>query len=240
MTLIAALPLAFAAGLLTILSPCILPLAPIVVATARADDPRGPFALAAGLAATFAIAGGALAASGIEVGAVAGLRAASAAMMMAMGLVLALPKAADRFESLLGGLGGASQRLGARLPSGGLVGQAAAGGVLALAWAPCAGPTLGAAFGLAAGGGSLAAGVATMFVYALGAAAALLAVGFGFGRLAARLKSRTIAAANWGKFALGLSLIAFGALVLTGLDHVVETAIVAAMPDWLASAAAAL
>lgn len=240
MNLIAALPLAFAAGLLTILSPCILPLAPIVVATARADDPRGPFALATGLSVAFAVAGGALAVSGIEIGAVAGLRAASAAVMMAMGLVLVLPKAADKAESVLRSLGLASQRLGARLPNSGLVGQAAMGGVLALAWAPCAGPTLGAAFALAVGSGSPVAAVATMFVYALGAAAALLAVGFGFRRVAGPIRSRTILAANLGKLALGLSLIVFGALVFTGLDHVVEAAMVAAMPDWLVSAAAAL
>ncbi|MGO9420611.1 cytochrome c biogenesis CcdA family protein [Roseiarcus sp.] len=240
MSLIAALPLAFAAGLLAILSPCILPLAPIVVAAARADDPRGPFALAAGLAASFAIVGGALAALGVEIGAITGLRAASAAVMIAMGLVLIVPKAADRIEMALAGLGAASQSLSDRMPNGGLIGQAAAGGVLALAWAPCAGPTLGAAFALAAGRGSLAAGMLTMFVYALGAAAALLGVGFGFGRLAARMKAKTVAAASRGRFAFGLSLVAFGALILTGLDHAIETAMIAAMPDWLANAAAAL
>ena len=150
MSLILALPLAFAAGLLTILSPCILPLAPIVVAAARADDPRGPFALALGLALTFAVVGGALSAFGIEVGAVAGVRVASAAIMIAVGLVLLLPSAADRLETGLGGLGAVSQRVSERLPRSGLLGHAAAGAVLALAWAPCAGPTLGAAFALAA------------------------------------------------------------------------------------------
>lgn len=241
MSLIATLPLAFAAGLLTILSPCVLPLAPIVVATARADYQLGPFALAAGLAATFAIAGGALAALGVEIGAVDGLRAASAAMMAAIGLVLIAPKAAERVERSLTGLSALSQRLGDRLPkAGGLIGQALTGGLLALAWAPCAGPTLGAASTLAAGRGSLASGMLTMFVFALGAAAALLAVGFGFGRLAARMKSRTVAAANSGRRALGLSLVVFGALVLTGLDHTVEAAMIAAMPNWLVSAAAAL
>jgi cytochrome c-type biogenesis protein len=239
-SLIAALPLAFAAGLLTILSPCILPLAPIVVAAAGANDPRGSLALAAGLAATFAIAGSALAAFGIEIGALAGIRAASAAVMMVAGLVLIAPKAADRVEILLSGLGEASQRLGAWLPSGGLVGQAATGGLLALAWAPCAGPTLGAAFALAAGRGSVPGAMLTMLVYALGAAAALLGLGFGFGRLAARMKPNTIAAANRGRFALGLSLVVFGALVITGLDHAVEATMVAAMPGWLANAAAAL
>ena len=240
MSLIAALPLAFAAGLLTILSPCILPLAPIAVAVAGAQDPRGPFALAAGLALTFALAGGVLAALGMEIGALTGLRIASGAIMMAMGLVLVLPNASHRLEASLVGLGAASQRLGDRLPDRGLAGHAAAGGVLALAWAPCAGPTLGAAFALAAGGRSLAAGMLTMLVFALGAAASLLAVGFGFARLAARTKAQTVAAGRGGRFALGISLAAIGALVFTGLDHAIEAAIVAAMPNWLASAAASL
>jgi cytochrome c-type biogenesis protein len=67
--LVLALPLAFAAGVLTILSPCVLPLVPILAAVGRANDPRGPLALAAGLALTFGVAGGALAAFGVEFGA---------------------------------------------------------------------------------------------------------------------------------------------------------------------------
>ena len=79
------------------------------------------------------------------------------------------------------------------LPAAGLLGSFAAGIVLAFAWAPCVGPTLGAAFALAASGGSLAAAMATMFVFALGAALALLAAGFGLGKLAGR---RTVAPAG--------------------------------------------
>ena len=240
MSLFATLPLAFAAGFLTILSPCVLPLAPIVIASARASDSRGPFALAAGLAATFAIVGGVLAAFGIEAGAVTGIRSASAMIMVAIGLVLIIPGATDRFERRLSGLGALSQALGARLPAGGLIGQAAAGAVLALAWAPCAGPTLGAAFALAAGRASLPAGMLIMLVYALGTAAALLAVGFGLKRVATGTKAAAASAGFAGRLALGLSLALFGALVLTGLDHVVEAAMIAEMPDWLASAAASL
>ena len=68
MNLILTLPLALAAGMLTIFSPCVLPLAPIVVASARARDPRGPIALGFGLAATFGIVGGVLASFGVEFG----------------------------------------------------------------------------------------------------------------------------------------------------------------------------
>ena len=157
--------------------------------------------------------------------------------MIAMGVVLIVPQTADAIEGGLNGLVGLSLALGRRLPTGGLIGQAAAGALLALAWAPCAGPTLGAAFALAASRASLAEAIATMFVYALGAAAALLAVGFVLGRISAKTKA---AAAGVGRRSFGWSLAVFGALVLTGLDHVVEASIVAAMPNWLANAAAAL
>ncbi len=241
MNLLAALPLAFAAGLLTILSPCVLPLAPIVVAAASARDPRYPFALAAGLAATFAVVGGALAAFGVEIGAVSGLRAVSGGLMVAIGVLLITPGALEAIERRLSGLGTLSQWLSERLPNGGLIGEALAGGLLALAWAPCAGPALGAAFALASGGRALAAGMLTMFVYALGTATALLVVGFGIGKLASSSGRATAAAiGRRGKAALGASLALFGALVLTGFDHQIEGVLVAAMPDWLASAAGAL
>jgi cytochrome c biogenesis protein CcdA len=242
-SLVLALPLAFAAGVLTILSPCVLPLIPIVVAAGRATDPRGPLALAMGLALTFGVVGGALAAFGVEFGALAGVREVSAAVMITMGLVLMVRPLANALEARLARLarlGGASQALSDRLPKGGLLGQAAAGGVLALAWAPCAGPTLGAAFALAADGHSIPGAMLTMFAYALGTAGALLAVGFGLGRLAAGGRSAAAAAGARGRFALGATLAVFGALVVTGLDHRVETALVAAMPDWLVNAATSL
>jgi cytochrome c-type biogenesis protein len=122
-----------------------------------------------------------------------------------------------------------------RIPNGGLIGQAAAGGVLALAWAPCAGPTLGAALALAANRGWHAHHVR---ICARGRRSA---PGSGIRVRPPRgeLKSQTIAAASRGRFALGLSLV-FGAFILTGFDHTVESVMIAAMPNWLANAAAAL
>ena len=91
MSFILNLPLAFAAGLLTILSPCVLPLAPVVVAAARARDPRGPIALGFGLAATFGVVGGVLASFGVEFGDSELARAASAAIMIVIGAALLAP-----------------------------------------------------------------------------------------------------------------------------------------------------
>jgi cytochrome c-type biogenesis protein len=125
-----------------------------------------------------------------------------------------------------------------RLPNAGLAGQAAAGVVLAFAWAPCAGPSLGAALLIAAKGGSLPAAIATMTVYAIGAAGALVGVGYAAGRIAS--KARFAWAGAGGRVALGAAFVVIGALVLTGFDHHIEAVLVAAMPDWLTAFATSL
>lgn len=233
-----ALPLALAAGVLTILSPCVLPLAPIVVAGARANDRRGPIALGLGLALTFGIVGGSLASFGVEFGNSGVVRAASAAVMVLIGAALVFPTLGNALERRLGFVGRTADVASERLPTAGLVGQAAAGAVLALAWAPCAGPTLGAALILAAKGGSLAAAIAIMTVYALGAAGALIVVGFALGGLVG--KARLAAAGAGGRAALGAAFAVIGAAILTGLDHRFESVLVAAMPDWLTTFATSL
>jgi cytochrome c-type biogenesis protein len=233
-----ALPLALAAGMLTILSPCVLPLAPIVVASARAEDARGPIALGLGLALTFGFVGALLASFGVEFGDSAPVRAISAAIMLFIGAALVFPSVGDAMERRLGFVGQTADVLSERLPKAGLLGQAAAGVVLAFAWAPCAGPTLGAALILAAKGGSLAAATVIMTVYALGAAGALIGVGFAMGGLAR--KARFAAAGTSGRIALGAAFAVIGAAILTGFDHRLESVLVAAMPDWLATFATSL
>lgn len=234
------LALAFAAGLLTILSPCVLPLAPIVAASARAQDPRGPLALALGLALTFGLVGGALASAGIEFGNSTGLRAAAAVLMLAAGLAMLVPLLGAKTERLMAPLSRWGDALARRMPKAGLAGQAGAGVVLAFAWAPCAGPTLGAAFALAASGGSILMAMITMGVFALGAAASLLAAGYGLGRIASQTRIATARAARIGNIALALVLIGVGGAILTGLDHQIEAAFADTMPTWLVAFAARL
>lgn len=227
------LVLAFAAGVLTILSPCVLPLAPVVIAGARASDPRAPLFLALGLAVTFGVAGGVMASLGVEAGGSGGVRTISAAIMAIIGLVMLLPALSSRTEQWLSPLTGVADRLAQRLPKAGIIGQIGLGAVLALAWAPCAGPALGAAFALAASGGTLAAAMAVMAVFALGAAGALLVAGYGLGRLAKPGRKLAGQASAAGRILLGATFAATGLLILTGADHIIEAHFVEAMPDWL-------
>ena len=158
--------------------------------------------------------------------------------MIAIGAALLMPGFGERIERRLGFVGRAADVMSERLPNAGLAGQAAAGVVLAFAWAPCAGPILGAALILAAKGGSPAAAIATMTVYALGAAGALIGLGYAAGHVAS--KARFAWAGAWGRLALGAAFMVVGAAVLTGLDHQFEAVLVAAMPDWLTAFATSL
>ncbi|WP_395665230.1 cytochrome c biogenesis protein CcdA [Methylocella sp.] len=223
--------LAFAAGLLTILSPCVLPLAPVVVAGAAAQDPRGPLALALGLALTFGTAGALFAGAGLSLGGDLA-RPAAAALALIAGLVMLVSPLRRRAEAFFGRFARWGETLDARRPAG-LLGFAAAGAALAFLWAPCVGPTLGAAFALAASGGSLAAAGAVMTAFALGAALALLAAGYGLRRLAAARRLRLQALAGAGRTAFALLLVGLGASVLTGFDREIEAAALRASPRWL-------
>lgn len=225
--------LAFLAGLLTIFNPCVLPLAPVVVAGASARDPLGPFALAAGLALTFGVAGGLIASAGAEIGDNAIVRSVSALVMIALGLAIALPVVSHASERILAPVVGLGHRLSAEMPATGLWGQAGLGALLALLWGPCVGPTLGAALVLAAGTGTLPLAMLTMAVFALGAAASLLIAGFLLGRLTRQFKAATRNTARIGRMIFGGVLVVVGVLALTGLDRIVEASLVQIMPEWL-------
>ena len=212
----------------------------MVVVGARAQDSRGPLALAAGMAATFGIVGGVLASLGLDFGGSPLLRGLAAALILLIGLALLFPAVAHRLEAGLAPLQRLANFLQTRLPGSGLLGQAAAGALLALVWAPCAGPTLAAAFVLAAKGGSLAFAIVSMTIFALGAAGALLVLGYGLGRLSGSGRRAALATGAGARLLLGGAFAAVGVLILTGGDHWLETIFVAHMPDWLNRASSSL
>lgn len=225
---------ALLAGLLSTLSPCVLPLVPIVLASAASEHRLGPAALASGLALAFTGIGLFVASVGFSLGLDGDLfRRLGAALLVALGLVLILPGLQTRAAVLAGPAGAWANGRLAAVSGRGLAGQFAIGLLLGAAWSPCVGPTLGAASLLAARGQDLGAVAATMLAFGLGAAAPLLLLGLASREALLRWRGRLAAAGSGGKAALGVLLVLLGLLVLTGLDKRAEAWAVAASPDWL-------
>lgn len=224
----------FLAGMLSILSPCVLPLVPLVVGAAAAAHRAGPLALAAGLAVSFTAVGLFVATVGFSIGLDGEVfRGASAAMLAGVGVVLLSSALQRRFAQASGSIADRGHALLQRLSPGGLGGQFAVGLVLGAVWTPCVGPTLGAASLLAAQGRELGMVAATMLAFGLGTAVPLLLVASLSRTALLRWRGRMMGTGRWGKVALGSGAVLVAAMILTGLDRQLETALVAASPAWL-------
>src|SRR5882762_299341 len=98
-----AIGLAFLAGLLSILSPCVLPLIPIVIGTALSKHRLGPAAVAAGVATAFASVGLLAATIGFAAGLDSEIfRSVAAVLMVGIGAVLMIPGLEHRFALAAG------------------------------------------------------------------------------------------------------------------------------------------
>jgi cytochrome c biogenesis protein CcdA len=228
------LVLSFVAGVLSILSPCVLPLLPIVLGAAASEKKWGPAALAAGLSISFVAIGLFVATVGFSIGLDGDVfRSVAAAFMIAIGIVLMVPRLQTGLAVAGGPIANWADKRRTGLNSGGLGGQFAVGVLLGAVWSPCVGPTLGAASLLAAQGRDLGQVALTMFVFGLGAALPLLALGLVSREAMMRWRHRLAAAGHGLKAGFGAVLAAIGVFVITGLDKTVETALVEASPQWL-------
>ena len=226
--------LALIAGLLSTLSPCVLPLIPIVVGAAIGEHRFGPVALAAGLAISFVAIGLFVATIGFAAGLDQDLfRFAAAILMIAVGAAMLLPGLQERLATAAGPIANWAQERAGGVSAGGLRGQFCIGLLLGAVWSPCVGPTLGAASVLAARSENLASVGVTMAAFGLGAALPLLAIGMMSREALVRWRDRMLSAGRGGKAALGALLVAFGLLIVSGLDKRVETALVDLSPAWL-------
>ncbi|WP_266172087.1 cytochrome c biogenesis CcdA family protein [Dyella subtropica] len=232
---------AYAAGALTILSPCVLPLVPIVLGSAAQRHRWGPLALAMGLVISFTFTGFAIAATSTSTGLDGTtLRHWSAILLILVGAILLLPKVELLFEKAAGPLATWAGERQARLDRFGLSGQAGIGVLLGLVWSPCVGPTLGAATLLAAQGKNLAQVALVMAAFGLGIATVLLAIAMATRGVLSRWRSRMMNAGSRGRKMLGALLIIVGLLIVTGADHVLESIIIGILPDWLTNLSTSL
>lgn len=208
--------LAYLGGVLTILSPCILPVLPFVFARAGQPFWRSTVPMLAGMAATFALVatlaavGGGWAVEANRYG-----RWIALAVLAFFALTLFVPSLAERITRPLVGCGSRlSERAGR---DGGTWSSLLLGVATGLLWAPCAGPILGLILtGAALQGASISTSL-LLLAYAFGAATSLAVALLIGGKLFAGMK-RSLGASEWARKGLGVLVLAGVAAIALGLD----------------------
>ena len=229
--------LGFTAGALSTLSPCVLPLLPVLIASAVTAHRWGAVALGIGLALSFTTVGIFLA----TVGASLGLdpdtfRTVGAVTLALFGLILLVPKLQVVFARATGAFSSSGNQLLARITVGGLAGQFLVGVLLGVVWSPCVGPTLGAATTLASQGKNLGQIGLLMLIFGVGAAAPLVLLGSLSRASLMKVRGRLLSGGKFGKQVLGVIILGLGVMIATGVDKSFEAWILDHSPAWLTAA----
>ncbi|KPH04620.1 cytochrome c biogenesis protein CcdA (plasmid) [Rhizobium acidisoli] len=226
--------LALLAGILSILSPCVLPLIPVVLTGAVAEHRLAPLALAAGVALSFTAIGLLVATIGFSIGLdMTVFRTGAALLLILVGAVLLVPRLQVGFATAAGPVSNWTQNRFSGLSTSGISGQFGVGLLLGAVWTPCVGPTLGAASIMAARGENLGMVTLTMLAFGIGTALPLLLLSMLSREALLRWRGRMITTASGLKIALGVLLVLAGAMTLTGLDRTVQTVLLDALPSWM-------
>jgi cytochrome c biogenesis protein CcdA/thiol-disulfide isomerase/thioredoxin len=213
--------LVFLGGVLTILSPCILPVLPFVFARADQKFLSSGLPLLAGMAVTFAgiaslaAVGGAWAVRVNQYGRVFAL-----VLLTAFAATLLSRHLADWLARPFVALG--NRLVPAGSAQGGPLSSVLLGAATGLLWAPCAGPILGLVLTGAALSGPNAHTTVLLFAYAAGACTSLGIAILAGGRVFAELK-RSLGAGEWVRRALGVAVLLGVAAIALGLDTSVLT-----------------
>lgn len=224
----------FGAGVLSTLSPCVLPLLPIIIGSSLNEHKLGPFAVAGGMAISFAMIGTILASFGASVGLnQSSFRLVAAILMIMIGAILVSSTLQLRFAQITSGFGEIGSVLLSKISINGLKGQWLIGLLLGLVWSPCVGPTLGAAITLASQGSDLGRVALMMAIFGFGAGLPIALLALVSRQAMVRAKVKLQGVGGVGKFSLGCLFLLVGLSIVTGLDKMVEIFLTNHSPDWL-------
>ena len=195
------LVMAIGAGLASVLSPCVLPVIPIVMAGSERDDRLRPLMVVTGLSLSFMAMGAVSSLFGaLLIGKTRYIEIAASTIIVLMGLMvifdMSLFKRLTCFSSI-------------QVKGQGRLGGLILGLSLGLIWVPCVGPFLSSTLAMVGTSGQLAIGIALLGFYSLGLAIPMLIIGYSSQWLQSRIKSLLKHEAIL-RYVTGGTLLAFG------------------------------
>lgn len=220
---------AFIAGIVTILSPCILPILPIILSGSIGADKRKPLGIVLGFIASFTFFTVFLSTLVQLLGVSADvLRNVAIGVIFILGITLLIPQVQIYMEILFSRL---SSKSGAQKPHHGFWGGVITGLSLGLIWAPCVGPILASVITLAATSTVSLAVVLITLAYSLGTAIPMFAIMMGGQRLTTRLPS-IMKYTNRIQQVFGVLMIMVATALYFNFDRQFQTWLLAKFPQY--------
>jgi cytochrome c biogenesis protein CcdA/thiol-disulfide isomerase/thioredoxin len=222
------LPFAFLSGVVTILSPCILPVLPIVL-SGGVGGRRRPFGVITGFVVSFSVFT-LLLSTLVQVLGVPpdALRVAAVVLILLFGLVMLVPPLSVGFEKIASRLAGAGRN---RARSQGFSGGLLTGLSLGLVWTPCVGPIMASVISLAISQSVDGGSVFIVLAYSLGTAFPMLAIMLGGRSLIQRVPALS---RNSGRIqrVFGVLMILVAVSIGFGWDRKFQSAVLSVFPNY--------
>jgi len=223
----------YIAGLLTLINPCVLPVLPLVLASALQSHRHAPALLALGMSVSFVVLGMGVTVLGYSLGITEEtISNTGAVLMIGFGLVLLVPRFSESFATATAGVSARADAGFEGLDRSGPFGLLAGGALLGAVWSPCIGPTLGGAISLASQGESLGWATLIMIGFAAGVSTIILALGYGARAAIQKRQAAMRMMAAKARPIMGAVFVAVGVAILLKFHHMVEIWALDTLPAW--------
>lgn len=227
--------LAVVAGSLTTLSPCVLPMIPLVVGGALQANRAAPLAIGAGLVVSFTVLGVLLGVLGSVLGFNGdALRQFGAVLLVVFGVVLLVPALNAKFVAWMTPIASSANSASQTVRDDSLFGAFVLGLTLGMIWTPCSGPLLGSTLSLVASEGGALRGGALLALFGVGAAIPLVAFAYASRAGFRAARDRVLKRIDGLRKGFAVLLLVIGVAILTGAEKRFEAALLDVMPEtWI-------
>lgn len=224
--------LAFVAGFLTTLSPCVLPMLPMMLGSSLQKNKLAPLYMSLGLILSFTTFGFIISRFGSLFGIESDqIKFFSGILLLIFAIVMLSQKLQDLISEKMAFISAIGSKSSQSLSESSVYESILLGSLMGLIWSPCSGPTLGIAVSLASQKEIQIEALIIMFIFSIGATLPILGLSYGLKSYFLKNKLNILNKVTQSKKIFGILMLITGLLITFKLDKIIEKNLLDVLPD---------